>query len=310
VSPLIFVDGVPGTGKSTTAQFIARQLTRHGRPARWIYEEEASTPFVPETPKPDYRDWDEFAQLHVERWSAFARDMADVRETVIVESFLLQRPIFTMLRRDADPSIIEMLVNRIAGTVASLDPTLIYLSHVDPAQAWRAIAVRRGAEFAAGAVRRSEEWPYVQTRGIASLDGMLAYWQAHGALCDKIVSWLPMHTTVIDVATGDWTERRALICERLGVPADDPPAPDPRLLARFTGTYRDGSREIVVALTDERLVLRGVLWPTNTLLPVTSDTFDVEAWPFQVRFDGDTLSWHGPRLWWGGPSGVFRRVID
>lgn len=218
MSPLVFVEGGPGTGKSTTAQFIARQLTRHGRPARFISEEESPNPFVPETPAPDYRDWDELSRLHVERWQAFARDMTDARETVIVEGFLLERPIFTMLRRDADPAIIETLVNRFAVTVAPLDPTLIYLSHGDPARAWRAMATRRGAEYAARVVRRSEEWPWVQARGLAGLEGVLAYRRAHGALCDAMVSWLPMRTIVLDVEKGDWTERRRQICEALAVP--------------------------------------------------------------------------------------------
>ena len=38
------------------------------------------------------------------------------------------------------------------------------------------------------------------------------------------------------------------------------------------------------------------------------DVFDVEAWPFQVRFDDGALTWHGPRLSWGNPAGTYRRV--
>jgi thymidylate kinase len=33
---LILVEGFPGAGKSTTAQFLARALARRGAAARWV----------------------------------------------------------------------------------------------------------------------------------------------------------------------------------------------------------------------------------------------------------------------------------
>jgi hypothetical protein len=59
---------------------------------------------------------------------------------------------------------------------------------------------------------------------------------------------------------------------------------------------------MTIELDGGRLVLRGVLWASNALLPVTSGVFDVEAWPFQLHFDDAGLSWHGPRLWWAAPQ--------
>src|SRR5438067_10670331 len=84
--PLVFVEGVPGAGKSTTAQFLARQLTRHGRSARWFYEEQVPNPFVPEIDPADYRDWHHFIDLRVERWRAFARDATRSTETLVADS--------------------------------------------------------------------------------------------------------------------------------------------------------------------------------------------------------------------------------
>src|ERR1051326_683124 len=308
VRMLVFVEGVPGAGKSTTAQFLARQLVRHGRPARWFYEEEAPNPFVPAEPGAGYRDWEEYIDLRIAAWRTLANDRAGASETLIAESALLQAPVFSMLRRDAAPVLVERLVNGLAGAVAPLAPRLIYLSHPEPARAWRAIAARRGGQWVAQHVRRAEEYEYLQTRGLSGLDGLLAYWQAHGALCDAIASWLPMETMVV-VARGDWAEHRARICKFLVVPNDEAPMPDVQALARFAGRYRQGEREITVALDDRRLVLNGALWPSNTLLPAGDDVFEVEAWPFRIHFHDGALEWRGPRLWWGEPvDGVYRRV--
>jgi len=137
---------------------------------------------------------------------------------------------------------------------------------------------------------------------------VLAYWRAHAALCDSIVSWLPMEVHVLDVSIGSWAERRAELCTLLGIPCTEPEAPDPATLGALAGSYRDGDREITITLEDGGLILRGVLWASNRLIPVAPGVFDVEAWPFQVRFGEGTLCWSGPRLWWGGPGGVYERV--
>jgi hypothetical protein len=314
VGGCVFVDGVPGSGKSTSGQFLARQLARYGRPARWIYEEEIPKPFVPDVPDDSYRDWAHYTDLRVEAWRAFARDIAAGAEVVVIESGLLQLPVFSMLRRDADPASIVELVLRVADAIAPLAPRLVYLRHPDPAVAWHKAADRSDERWVADRVRASATWPYLQSRALSGLDGVLAYWRAHGALCDAIVARLVMDTLVLDMTAEPWPERRARMCAFLGVPADEPPPADVRELQRLTGRYRDGPREVTIALEDGRLVMRGTLWRVNALLPVTSTVFDVEAWPFRFTFELGAESvargfrWSGPALWWGDLSGVFARV--
>jgi hypothetical protein len=76
------------------------------------------------------------------------------------------------------------------------------------------------------------------------------------------------------------------------------------------GAYRDGEREVTISLEGGRLVLRGVLWASNALLPVARDVFDVEAWPFRVRFEDDVLRWDRPRLWWGERPRDYAKVSE
>jgi len=177
VGRLIFVEGFPGAGKSTTAQFLARQLTRHGRLARWVYEEEVPNPFVPTPPFGEYQSWEQFADVRVARWRAFAAAASD-------------------------------------------------------------------------------------------------------------------HD----------------------VPFEDDPVADATTIATVTGRYSDGKREVTVETVEGRLVLRGILWASNVLLPVAPDVFDVESWPLRLSFAGDTAETidtfrcSGPRLSWDDPSGVFRRI--
>jgi hypothetical protein len=213
-----------------------------------------------------------------------------------------------MLRRDVDAGSVETVVRRFADAVAPLRPRLVQLAHPDPAEAWQATAEKRGDTFTTGALARAAEWPFLQSRRLSGLDGVRAYWRAHGALCDAIVARLSMETLVVEVSTGEWPARRAQLCAFIGVAAAEPPRPSVTDLGRFTGRYTDGQREVVVDLDAGRLSLSGVLWPTNALLPIADGLFDLEAWPFQITFDDRGLSWSGPRLWWGGPAGRYERV--
>jgi hypothetical protein len=87
-------------------------------------------------------------------------------------------------------------------------------------------------------------------------------------------------------------------------------------MGRVTGRYGDGKREVTVEVVDGRLVLRGLLWSGNALLPVARNVFDVESWQLRVMFDAHATGrvgafrCTGPRLPWGGPSGVFARIAS
>jgi hypothetical protein len=314
VGRLIFVEGFPGAGKSTTAQFLARQLARRGEAARWVYEQEEPHPLVPPRPPGGYRSWDTFADVRVARWRAFTTAAAPTAATVIPESALLQLPVAAMLTRNVEPERIAALVRRLAEVVVPLRPALVYLARRDPAAAFRALDERRGVSWLLWHVQASAGFAFTQARGLSGLDGLLAYWRAHAEVCGAIVATLALPALVLDVDDDGWPARRRRICEFLDVPCEDDPPPSATDVARVSGRYGNGTREITIGAVDGRLVLRGVLWAANALLPVRRNVFDVESWPLRVVFEEDAagtvraLRWTGTRLSRGGPSGVFTRI--
>jgi len=46
--------------------------------------------------------------------------------------------------------------------------------------------------------------------------------------------------------------------------------------------------KLAVEMVEGRLVLRGILWASNALLPVAPNVFDIESWPLRLSFTGDT----------------------
>ena len=108
-----------------------------------------------------------------------------------------------------------------------------------------------------------------------------------------------------------------MILERLELSlVPDEPVTE-RDLRRCVGTYRDGNegtRECSVELRHGGLVLHGVLWPHNRLLPKAPGVFEAESWPLELDFedDGDGIVARmravGPALGRGRIDGVFGRA--
>jgi hypothetical protein len=141
VSRLVLVEGLPGAGKSTTAQHLVLHAGRHGHRARWAYEEEAGHPVTG-----SYYP----SAAPLARWAAFVRAARDADELIVLESALLQWPIMALLRHDLAPEAILAAVGEITVLLAPLDPLLVYLSLPDVEAAVRAIGAQRGAAWQIG----------------------------------------------------------------------------------------------------------------------------------------------------------------
>src|SRR5947209_1177502 len=106
VTRLIVIEGFPGSGKSTTAQWLARQWQVAGRACRWFYEQQPDHPVVGIPTGAEYETWEEYFAYRRERWSAFASAAAAGHGLSIMESALLQYPVFVMLRHGVSPDTI------------------------------------------------------------------------------------------------------------------------------------------------------------------------------------------------------------
>ncbi len=82
---LVFVEGLPGAGKSTTAEYLAMYLQQHGIPCRWFHELDETNPI------PDLDvGIDQYPQKMVAAWRNFAKQAVDDGAVTIIESRLWQ----------------------------------------------------------------------------------------------------------------------------------------------------------------------------------------------------------------------------
>jgi hypothetical protein len=328
---LILVEGLPGAGKSTTAQFLAWRLGRQGIAARWWYEEEAGHPVYLFRDLPSLRRVldhlaagrrDRVVRDALRQWRRFVAEAGRSARVALLDGCLLGYLTWTLFHFDAPEPEIVAYVGRVAEIVRPLDPCVVALRQPDVAGAIARLCARRGEETARRYIERVEQSPYGARRGLRGFDGLVAFWEAYRRISEPALARLDLPMRVIADADGDWTARHAAVLAFLGLPpADDEPS-DPAALARYAGTYASVEpgvdRACRVWLAGNALVIDGLphVWPATPLLPRSPGRFAVESLPFEVKFGEDAagavvrLTARGQALLGGAVDGVYERMPD
>ncbi len=291
-SRLIFVDGLPGSGKSTTAQRLSLHLRRQGYPARWSFEHENQHPLFVESAVRALREQQPNAApaLFDRALTGYAmltdRMSAVPPETLLLEGTLFQTAVGSQLLLDHSQADIETFFDRTLKTVAALNPALIHLAPADPVAALHRTAETRGSWFPDFVLQHLRATPLGQRLAITDWSGAVALLTKHRALCDALFERFPGPKIAVDPSIGDWNQINAAITSFLQLPPliEPPPAAD---LAQVAGAYRaegtDDTWEFVV--NADGLALAGP--PLTRLWARPEGGFEIEGLAIELDFELD-----------------------
>src|SRR5262245_14137110 len=225
---LIFIDGLPGSGKSTTAEYVAGQLERRGIPCRLLRERETDHPLNvggdlhPSGSTTGARMFeaytvDSFVEESLARWNAVVRDAMGSERISVLDSYPFQNSVRVLSQMDADPAGLAAYQARVEEKAAGLVPVLIYLDPGDAERTIRAIADRRGPAWTDYAISVVTDCPYAVSRGLQGLDGAVAILRAYKHLIDESVIRFPFPTLVLSDCDRQWPDCHARVREFLGL---------------------------------------------------------------------------------------------
>lgn len=202
-SRLLLIEGIVGSGKSSTAKELARRLHKTGRPARWVREEAADHPV---TPKSDDRP--EPAANRIDWWLRHWSEVAvrDEAGDLVLEGTAFQSTVRMLFAERVGRPQIDGYVDRFVDTLRHTDARMVYLRRDHPERDLRErVLPLRGKDWTDRVAAYCESTLMGRDRGWHGAEGLIAFWCEYRALCDKLVDRMQLPVLSIDPTRRAWS---------------------------------------------------------------------------------------------------------
>ena len=311
---VIFVEGIPFTGKSTSSEYIAAQLRLNGHPAHWISEGMVFQRHFPQTLAMADQEQPFSTQVWHAEWTGFVEQALAATEVWVIDSLISYVGILPLMIEDWPRNAMDAELARIAALWAPLQPRVIHLigdvDHLVPAS-----IVDRGEAWREQMIRQSDVTPYQRARGRTGLEGATIMMREEQELTAEVLASTGWPALTLDISDPDWAARQRAILGFLGLAEVlvERPILTRAMLEALIGSYapvepaRD-ARELGVQLEGETLILHGPRQRYGPLVPLSLTRFHLQATPIDIEFlveDGRTQL---TLLRSDGSAEVYRRI--
>jgi hypothetical protein len=191
---ILFIDGLPGSGKSTAAAEIGHRCPD----SRVFLESHPDHPLLVGVPDRmgaafatihRVHTADSFATMALQKLDAFVKK-AGSGGRFVFESHPLQSTVRVLLQLDAPEPVILKFWTDLQDRLAPAEPWLLYFRASDPGQAVQAILRERGLAWQSYMVEAVSQSPWILERGLSGVAGLLEMVRHYAAFTDQLVrSW-------------------------------------------------------------------------------------------------------------------------
>jgi thymidylate kinase len=196
---LIFVEGLPGAGKSTTGEYLAASAQKVGIGVRYLPEAQPGHPLNVGGPlhPAGLTTGDELFRRYtvetyvaesLDRWRSFVTHTGDAESVQILDSYPYQNAARVLLQLDAPTAVIQAYARDVETIAQPLQPVLLYLERQITPEALGTTAGARGEAWTAYAVEVMTNCPYAHHRQLSGPTGALAVLGVYHALVQNLMS--------------------------------------------------------------------------------------------------------------------------
>jgi len=126
---LILIEGLPGSGKTWTSQYLAYQCEKNGNPARWYHEQDKQVLDILDLQS-------DFPEIKIAQWKAFVSEAKESESVNILDSRYLMNSVGFFFAMDEMAKLAEF-ESMWEDIVKPLNPVFIYFYQSDVEKALR-----------------------------------------------------------------------------------------------------------------------------------------------------------------------------
>ena len=171
---MILIEGIPGSGKSTTAINLKKELQLKKVDCKLFLEYSDENPFrykngtSPEVPVQD------FVSTVSSQWKLFFDKYSNKNKMIIQEGMTLQQQVNYAVWIDRFIEI-KPLIQEILNGLKKIQPTLFYLEHRKPEENFQRVMQERGNDWVTSAIKPISESPFAVNRNIAGVKALQSF---------------------------------------------------------------------------------------------------------------------------------------
>ena len=192
ISPtqILFIDGLPGSGKSMATEAVGRHLSH----SRVLLETAPHHPLLAATPDRmgaafadihEIHSWDSFAAAALGKLESFLKT-AGCNVLYVFESHPIQSTVRVLFQLDASQTMILQFWSDLQDRLAVVQPRLIYFQERNPLQALKEINRKRGPTWESYLVEALEQSPWMRARALSGVEGADKMLVAYADLTDQL----------------------------------------------------------------------------------------------------------------------------
>lgn len=196
---LLLLEGLPGSGKTTTAEIVCRRLRSVGIASQWYLEETADHPVHPRSVT-SARRGPEFSAICLKHWQLFVEKRRDDETLHILEGSAFQSTVRFMMEEDSGG--IDEYFSRFQALVEPLAPAFVYFRPDDAVTNSRYISRTRGEVWTETVTSGETRTPYSVRHDLSGVEGMHVFWARYAELCEALLQTWDRPKKLISFTSG------------------------------------------------------------------------------------------------------------
>jgi len=201
----IQIEGIPGAGKSTTAERLSCILQCQGIEATWWLEESADHPIMPKQTRALAKQTN-FAELCLQRWQQFLNTQTCA--VSVLDGYVFQSTVRFLFENLVQPKQIHEYFRR--WQQLAPETSIIYLAVDNPVDHYQQVLPARGQAWTQKLVAWTEQTPFGLACKRHGQPGFIYFWSSYQALCLELLAAATVPVDIIAARSWDEDSLQAL----------------------------------------------------------------------------------------------------